>query len=172
MEFQFYMEKLISSAEFRDFKKENPSAFLCSGFFTVDKKPGAGAENQQHLDYFIPKLNKMVSFKLNQNPIEVVPVENFGYANNEKINPVSDNLGLNFDEIEGFVKDKMYEENINKKIEKLIWSLQNRDGANFLIGTVFISGLGMIKVSYNIDEKKLTDFEKKSFFDFVKVLKK
>ena len=66
----------------------------------------------------------------------------------------------------------MQHENISKKIEKIIWSLQNRNGKNYLIGTIFISGLGMIKVSFDLDEKELREFEKKSFFDFIKVLKK
>lgn len=169
MNFQFYLEKLLESEEFEKFKKENPDAFLCSGFFSIDKK---SSDNQQHLDFYIPKLNKMFSFKLNQNPVEMVPVENFGYESGEKIIPISDNFDFNFEDIEKVVLEKMQEEKVNKKIEKLIWSVQNRSGKNFMIGTIFISGLGMIKVSYNLDEKTLEEFQKKSFFDFLKIVKK
>ncbi len=169
MNFQFYLEKLIHSKEFQKFKKENPKAFLCSGFFSIDKK---AKDNQQHLDYFIPSLNKMFSFKLNQNPVEMMPVENFGYTDNEKIKPVSDNLDFEFEELEIIIEKRMEQEKMKKKIEKLIWSLQNRNGKNYLIGTIFISGLGMIKVSVDLYKKELIDFEKKSFFDFIKVIKK
>jgi len=172
MNFQFYLEKLIDSKEFQNFKKENPDSFLCSGFFSIDKK---SSDNQQHLDYYIPKLNKMFSFKLNQNPIEVMPVEDFGFSSNEKknkIEKISDNIDFNFEELEKIVEEKMQQEKINKKIEKILWSLQTLDKKEILIGTIFISGLGMIKVSYDLQNKKLIDFQKKSFFDFIKVMKK
>ena len=39
---------------------------------------------------------------------------------------------------------------------------------DFLIGTVFISGLGMIKINIDISEMKIIVFETKSFFDFMK----
>ena len=42
----------------------------------------------------------------------------------------------------------------------------------FLIGTVFISGLGIIKVNIDIKDKKIIEFEKKSFFDMVNVLRR
>lgn len=170
MNFQFYLEKLFASEDFEKFNKENSDAFLCSGFFSIDKT-GKG-DNQQHFDYFIPKLNKMFSFKLGfGGKVEIMPVENFGYENGEKITPISDNFDFSFEDIEKVVLEKMQSEKINKRIEKLIWSIQNRGGKNFMIGTIFISGLGMIKVSYNLDEKNLEGFEKKSFFDFFKIIR-
>jgi hypothetical protein len=178
MNFQFYIEKLFDSKEFQDFKKENPSAFLCSGFFSIDKKPTSKnpqGDNQQHLDYFIPELNKMFSFKLNQNPVELMPVDNFA-QNSEDQKPefkkISDNLDFEFEEFEKMIEQKMQEEKINKNIEKLLWSLQHKDGKEYLIGTIFISNLGMIKASIDLQEKQLKDFEKKSFMDFLKITKK
>jgi len=172
MNFQFYLEKLIHSEEFQKFKKENPTAFLCSGFFSIDKKPSEKQDNQQHLDFFVPELNKMFSFKLDQNPIEVMPVENFGFAENNKIEKIPDNTDFNFEELEKIIENKMQQENIKKKIEKILWSLQTHNKKEILIGTIFISNLGMIKVSYNLQNKKLIDFQKKSFFDFIKIMKK
>ncbi len=169
MNFQFYLEKLIDSKEFQEFKKTHPKAFLCSGFFSIDKKAN---DNQQHLDYFIPKLNKMFSFKLNQNPIEVMPVEDFGFTDNKKIEKIPDNLDFDFEKLEKIVEQKMQQGKINKKIEKLLWSLQNHNKKEILIGTIFISNLGMIKVSYDLQNKKLIDFQKKSFFDFIKIMRK
>ena len=64
MNLQFYLEKLHSSENFKEFKKENPKAYLCSGFFVVDKEKKA---NQVHIDYFIPENSKnMISFNLNK----------------------------------------------------------------------------------------------------------
>lgn len=170
MNFQFYMEKLFEAPEFIKFKKEFKEAYLCSGFFTIDKK---GNDNQQNLDYFVPKINKMFSFKLNQNPIELLPVEN---ATPEEQNYVPkklpDNLKFEFSEMEKLVENRMVEEKINKKIEKFLWSIQASDKGVFLIGTIFISNLSMLRVTINLDEKRITNFETKSFMDFIKIIKK
>jgi len=63
------------------------------------------------------------------------------------------------------------------KIQKILLSLQKIDKKDFLIGTVFISGLGMIKVKIDLDLEhrsvypnvqnfgaKIVEFEKKIFF--------
>lgn len=71
MNFQFYLEKLYSSAIFKNFMKESPKAYLCSGFFTIDKE---GKDNQIHVDFYIPDTKKMFSFRL-EKKIEKIPVE-------------------------------------------------------------------------------------------------
>ena len=66
----------------------------------------------------------------------------------------------------------MKEENVNKQIQKLLFSLQKMKEKNFLIGTIFISGMGLLKVTILLDENKIVDFEKKSIFDMFKIIKK
>lgn len=174
MNLHFYIEKLMDSKEFQKFKKENPEAYLCSGFFSIDKTTGSEKkDNQQHLDYFIPKLNKMFSFKLNENPIELLPVENTTLENKKFIpEKLRDNINLDFDEIEEKLTEKMLEEKIGKKIEKILISIQSKDKKNTAIMTVFISNLGLISAVYDLDEMKFLSFEKKSFFDMIRVIKK
>lgn len=172
MNFQFYLEKLLNSREFLKFKKENPSAFLCSAFFSIDNTEN-GKDNQQHLDYFIPELKKIFSVKLNKNPLEIISSENATLEGNEYFpKPLPDNLNFEFNDMENIIRKKMLEEKINKKIEKLLWSIQQKNNKTFLIGTIFISNLGMIKTTIDLDEKAIIEFEKKSFFDFIKVVKK
>jgi len=166
MNFQFYFEKLIGSEEFKKFVKENKDAFLCSGFFIIDKKE---EDNKQNIDYFIPSLDKMFSFKIN-NEVELVPIEDFG--KNFKPEKISDNIDFDFNEIERLVEGEMFDKKIKNKIEKLLLSLQSKDKKNYILGTIFISGLGIIKVKIDLDEKKIVDFEKKSFFDMMKIIKK
>lgn len=166
MNFQFYFEKLIASKEFRDFTKENKDAFLCSGFFIVDKKD---KDNKQNLDYFVPSLNKMFTFKIHDK-VEMIPVENFG--DNFKPEKIQDNIDFNFEDIEEMIQGRMNEDKIKNKIEKLLLSLQAKDKKNYILGTIFISSLGILKVRIDLDEKKIVDFEKKSFFDMMKVVKK
>lgn len=168
MNFQFYLEKLFASEEFEKFKKENPEAFLCSGFFSIDKK---AQDNKQHLDFFIPSAKKFFSFKLEQNPVELMPVENL-IEEIQIPEQIADNYDFDFDEIEKLILDKMQEEKINKEIQKLIFSLQKKDKKDYLLGTIFISGLGILKVLIDLQNKSIEEFEKKSFFDMVKIVKK
>jgi hypothetical protein len=166
MNFQFYFEKLIVSDTFKKFLKENKGAFLCSSFFVIDKK---GKENKQSIDYFVPSIDKMFSFKMD-NGIELIPIEDYGKG--FKPEKIPDNVEFNFEDIEEMIQGRMNEEKIKNKIEKLLFSLQARDKTNYLLGTVFISGLGILQVKIDLNERKVVNFEKKSFFDMMKVVKK
>lgn len=166
MNFQFYFEKLMQSEVFKKFLKENKDAFLCSGFFIVDKKDKG---NKQNIDYFVPSISKMFSFRINEE-IEKVPVENFGeYFSPEKI---PDKVDFDFTEVEDMIQDRMDREKIKNRIEKLLLSLQAKDKKSYILGTIFISNLGILKLRIDLDEKKIVDFEKKSFFDMMKFVKK
>ncbi len=162
MNFQLCFEKLRHSDEFKEFIKKYPSAFLCSAFFSIDKK---GNDNKQHFDYFIG--DKIISFQLEDN-FKKIELENFGGQVPKKVN---EKIDFDFKILERMIVDKMQEENIRKDIQKILWSLQRLDEGDFLIGTIFISGLGMVRVKINLKDNKLVDFEKKSLFDIVKVFK-
>ena len=164
MNLQFYLEKLHSSDVFKKFMKENPKAFLCSGFFTIDKE---GKDNQRHFDFYVPKIKKMFSFKLD-NGVEMLPID-------IEIAKIPAKLDIDFDfefeEIEKMLEDRMKEEKINSKMQKIILSLQDLKGKPFLVGTVFVSMLGLLKIQIDISDMKIKEFEKKSFFDMMKRVK-
>ena len=162
MNSQHYLEKLQNSEQFKNFMKENPDAFLCSGFFVIDK---TGSDNKIHFDYFVN--GKIFSFQLEQG-IQLVPIETINNQIPEKIIKVFD---FDFKEVEKIIISRMKEEGIKNKIQKILLSLQNRDGKCFLIGTVFISSLGILRVNIDLTEMKITDFEKKSFFDIMRKVK-
>ncbi len=166
MNFQFYFEKMMKSKDFSKFTSDNKDAFLCSAFFSVDKK---GEDNKQNIDYFVPSLNKMFSFKLN-NTVELVPIEDYG--ENFKPEKIPDNIDFDFSYIEKLIEGEMFEKKINNKIEKLLFSLQAKDKKNYLLGTIFLSGLALLKVKIDLNEKKIVDFDKKSFFEMMKIVKK
>ena len=93
MNFNFYLEKLHSSEVFKSFIEENPKAYLCSGFFTIDKE---GKDNQRHIDFYIPDTKKIFSFKL-EKEIEKIPVEMVA----EKIpSKIKKGIDFNFEEVE------------------------------------------------------------------------
>ena len=167
MNSQFLLEKLKDSEEFKKFKRENKSAYLCSGFFIIDlenKETG----NQYHLDFFVPESKKTFSFELEAG-IKVVPLERIDEKIFGKIYLKED---FDFDEIEKIISKEMEKNKVNNKIQKMIFSLQNLKGKDFLLGTIFVSGFGMIKVNISLSDKKITDFEKKSFFDMLNIMRK
>jgi len=167
MNSQFLLEKLHASDEFKKFIKENQDAFLCSGFFNIDLE-SENPENNYTLDYYVPSEKKFFSFQID-GEIKCSPIE----RNDEKIpEKVSENLDFDLDKIKEMISREMEWKKINNKIQKLLLSLQSKGGKDFLLGTIFVSGFGMIKVTIDLKEKRITDFEKKSFFDMLNIMRK
>ena len=161
MNFQFYLEKLYGSKAFEDFKKEFSDAVLCGGFFVIDKE---GNDNKQHFDFFIPSLKKSFSFKM-ENNIQGDFIENFGEKQPQL---VSDRYDFDFEQIEEIIVNAMKQHDVENRIQKILLSFQHLDGNDYLIGTVFISGMSLIKIQVDLTNMNFVDFEKKSFFDMIK----
>lgn len=165
MNFQFYVEKLKNMNGFKKFTKEKKDAFLCSCFFVIDKEEG---KDKQHFDFYIPSANKILSF-----PLEDGSDETEIDVKAEQIpTKISFEQNFDFNDIEEMIKQKMESEKIDNKIQKMLYSLQNFNGENIMMGTIFISGLGMITVKISLKDMKIVDFTKKSLFDFMKIIKK
>ena len=161
MNLKFYLEKLHASEEFNKFIEKNPDAFLCSGFFVIDKIENDG---KQHLDYYVPSIKKTLSFQL-ENEIKLVPIEMI----DEKVPAkILFDYDFDFEKIEQIILNEMIYKGIKNKLQKILLSLQNSEGKNVLVGTVFISAMGLLKVRISIPEMKIIEFEKKSFFDILK----
>lgn len=165
MNFQFYLEKLFDSEHFQKFIKENKDAYPVSGFFVIDKE---GKDNQQHLDYYVPSTKKLFSFQLEKG-CELVPLEMIAEFKTDKL---AVNYSFDFKDVEELIQKEMTAKGMTNKIQKLLFSLQHKEGKDYLVGTIFISGFGIIKVNIDISEMKIMLFEKKSFFDMLKITKK
>jgi len=143
MNLSFYLEKLNDSEEYKDFVLKN-------------------------LDVYAPSLKKIFSFKL-ENGVEKVPLESF----EDKIpRKLSIDYDFDLEEIEKLIRNRMIEEKIKSKIQKILLSLQNLEGKDVITATVFVSGLGMLKVNINPISNKIISFDKKSFFDILKIIRK
>ena len=164
MNFQFYLEKLFESEEFAEFKKEFPDAYLCSGFFVIDS---ADAENQQHLDFFVPSFKKMFSFQL-ESDLQRIPLENAGTIPEKLLA----NYDFDFREVEEKIKQEMDLRGIKNQIQKFLFSLQRKGNKDFLIGTIFTSGMGILSASVSLPDLGIENFEKRNFLDMFKVIKK
>ncbi len=164
MNSSFFWEKLQHSDVFKDFMKENPKPYFFSGFFTIDKE---GKDNQRHFDFYVPKTEKMFSFKMDDG-VEKVEVEMVAPKIPEKI---TSGFDFEFEDVVKMIEDEMVVKKVNKKIQKILISLQYLDGKNFLICTVFIASFGILKIHIDLDKKGIVLFEKKSLFDIVKKVK-
>ncbi|VVB84119.1 Uncharacterised protein [uncultured archaeon] len=166
MNSQFLLEKLENSCEFKKFMKENPKAYLCSGFFEIGSEENSG--DKYHFDYYIPSSKKTFSFEM-ENEIKLVELERF----DEKVlDEVSMKNHFDFDKIKEMISREMEFQKIRNKIQRMIFSLQKIEGKDLLLGTIFLSGLGLIKFNFDIAEKRIAEFEKKSLFDMMKIVKK
>lgn len=163
MNFQFYLEKLEDSDMFKEFMKENNSAFLCSCFFSINKKEN---NNQIHFDFYVPNDNKMFSFNLEGN-IEKTPIETI----TEIPEKIPKDIDFNIQEVEKLIMTEMENKKITNKVQKIFLSLQKKKEEVLLIGTVFISSLAILRVDIDIKEKRVVSFEKKSFFDMMRIVK-
>ena len=147
MNFQFYLEKLFASPDFRKFKQENPEAYPCSCFFAIDIEEIENPDNKQHFDYYVPGIRKMFSFQI-ESGCARIPIEMIG---DESPKEISNNYDFELKDIEQMIGNKMQEQNITNKIQKILISLQKFEGKDFIVATVFISGLGMLKVKIDMD---------------------
>ena len=165
MNFQFYVEKLKNSKNYNKFIKDNKEAFPCSCFFVVDKEEG---KDRQHFDFYIPSSNKITSFPL-ENGSEQIDTEIKDGKAPAKISIEHD---FDFGKIEEMIQKRMEEEKVDKKIQKLLFSLQNIEGKDMFVGTIFISSLGLISATIDLEKMEMKDFKKKSFFDIMNIIKK
>jgi hypothetical protein len=167
MNSQFLLEKLENSEEYKKFMKENNEAYLCSAFFIIDFETQP-PENKYHFDYYLPSNKKTFSFEL-EGEIKLTELERFDEKVLEK---VSTRTHFDFDEIYDKISKEMENNKISNKIQKMIFSLQNFENKDMLFGTIMLSGLSLIKMTFDPTEDKIVDFEKKSFFDMMKIIKK
>ncbi len=184
MNFQNYFKELKNSQEYKDFMKENPDAFLAGAFFIIDLKFN-GKENHQSLDFYIPKNKEMFSFFINENSetsnkshkvtdfkksrIDLIDKENIPRI-------IKEDLDFDIEKISELLQKKVEYEKINNSIQKILFSLQIKINVKkdeyFLVGTVFLDKMGLIKFVIDIEEMNFVEFEKKNFFDILRPVKK
>lgn len=167
MNFQFYYEKLLASDEYQKFRREHPTAYACSGFFALDLEKN-GAHNQVNFDFWLPEHEKMYSFRVTGS-VEFLNVENF---DKRPFEALSMNYLFDLNKVRIIIEERMKKDNIRGKMKKLLFSLQKLEGIDYLITTVFLDNMGLLKVHYNIVDKKITFIEKKSFLDIFKISRK
>jgi hypothetical protein len=200
MNLQFYVEKLKASKTYKEFMEKNPDAFPCSGFFVIDKqgmdeqqhfdfyipakKDSSPSSTNSRPCSVIDNKNlsftkslapttrpeekgKMVSFKLENN----CELEALEFIDEKPLKKLDLSIDFDFKEIEKMIEARKEKEKIKSEIQKYLFSLQNSETGHILVGTIFISMLGMLHVKVDLDKKEVVELEKKSFFDIMKIKK-
>ena len=172
MNLRFYFEKLMNSEAYRNFIKKNPGAFVCSAFFVIDKQ---GKGDKQHFDFYVPAKSKIFSFMVEED-FRLVELEGVGGKDsNKRDGKLFEEIkffDIDFKGLERIILERMREEGIKKDIERLLFSLQSYKGKMLLIGSIFLSGLGLLNVKISVPDLQILSFERLSFFDFFKVFKR
>ena len=120
-------------------------------------------DNKQHFDFFVPSQKKAFSFQV-EDDCKLVPVNIIDFG----VGKISLDHHFDFKEVQDLIMAEMKAKNVGSQLQKILLSLQNKAGRDYLVGTVFISNFGLLKVNIDLKEMKVTDFEKKSFFDMLK----
>lgn len=171
MKLKKFLTKLEKSEEFKKFKLEDPKSFLCSAFLVRDFE---GTHNETQIDYYSPKTNKIVSFKIG-NKIERMPVEKSPMMlDQKKFTPkkIEKDMNMDIENIKGIIEDEMKNRGITEKIKKLIVIGQNLNGKNNWNCTGFLDGLGLLQAHLEDERECVLFMEKKSFMDMLIPLKK
>lgn len=168
MNFQDYLKKLKQSENYKNFSVADESAYLAGGFFIIDIE-NSGKANSQNIDFYSPEKKNMTSFCINENCQKTL----IDLIDKEKIpEKIPEELDFDLKDIESLVKKRTEYENIKNSIQKILFSLQKNGGEIFLIGTIFLSKMGLIKFDIDLQSFQIINFEKKSFFDLIKTVKK
>ena len=167
MNFSSTLEKIESSEAFKNFKKAHEDAELCAGFFIIDYEQGEQA-NQQQLDYCL-KNRKIFTF-LADKEITVKEAETIE-GKREKLPKLNKEIKIDIEDIENIVKEKMKQEKISNKINKIIAVLQKHQDKQIWNLNCMLEGMGILQVHIDTESGEILKFEKRSMFDFIKRVK-
>jgi len=157
--------KIENSAEFSKFKKENPRAELCAGFFILDFKP---KHETYSLDYKAG--DKIFSFSLGDND-KIEMREEEIIRGERKLEPINPKIEVDVENLLEICEEEFLNNKIGKKIEKIIAVLQNTDNKTIWNLTCMAEGFSIIMIHIDSLTGKILKFEKKSLFDIVAIKK-
>jgi len=163
MNLKFLIEKLEESDVFKDFKKENPDAQLCAGFFILDFKE---KREEQNLDYKIK--DKIATFSLD--PISLKGVEDI-LDKTKPLNELDTGIKIELEKAKQIIDEELVKNKISNRLEKIIAVLQMKDDKPVWNITCMLSGMKIMIVLIDAVEGKILKFENKSLFDLVRPMK-
>ncbi len=158
MNFKEALKKLEASKEFGDFKKKNPSAYLCAGFFILDFE---AKHNTQQIDF--QSGEKIATFSIN----DEVALKMEETADKKKIPEIDEKIKIDLDDVQKMAEKEIEKNKIASKLNKIIAILQMHDEKQIWNATCIFSSLAMLRLHVDAFSGKILKSEKASMFDFV-----
>lgn len=162
MKFEHYIKKLSDSEIYKSFKKENPRAYLCAGFFIIDFETG---KNIYQLDYML-KNRKIATFSLEEGV--KVHVSNAPFR--KKLPEIKGDITTDLKALKGIVEDEMKNRTITDNIKKIIAVLQVVDGRIVWNLNCITNNLNILQIHIDDANGTILKFMKYSILDFVKTV--
>jgi len=162
------LEQIETSEAFKNFKEKNPKIELCAGFFIIDYEQN---KNQQQLDYCLPD-NRTFTFILNPETKEITikEAEKIQGQQDKKLGKLNPDIKADLDDVEKILSEKLKQEKIDKKLNKIIAILHKSSETNKQIWNLncMLAGLEILQVHIDSMSGDILKFDKKSMFDFIK----
>jgi hypothetical protein len=151
MKIKDLLNQLHQKESYKEFKRQNPSAFFCSAMFIL------GDSDKAEFNFFIPQKNKISSFS--------IP---YGRLTNHKEEikaqkEIQDlNLKIDIKDLSNFIKEKTRKE--SKKIIAIF--------ANEFWNVTFLDRFDMCRFNINAYTGEIQEKDKCSLMDMIKIEKK
>lgn len=168
--FNQVLRRVEGSDEFKNFKKENEDAYLCSGFFVIDF--GSNNETKQ-LDYYIPSKNKIASFLVDVG-IKFI-VDDIFEERKKTLNEINPDIKIGIQEAINIAKETINMENKKgkkkDKINKIIAILQKLDKEQIWNIIGMLGTMEMMLMHIDSQTGKVLKNEKAALTDFLRRVK-
>ncbi len=161
MNFKETLERLNFSDVFKNFKKENEKAFLCSAFFIVDFETKA---DTNQIDFFLPDRDKMAVFVID-NEVTYKLDEIFKEKKDE-IRELSPYIKIDTDDFEGILKKEG-----KQKIKKIFAVLHHHEKRQIWNLTCLLESFNILNIHLDCQTGEILKEEKASLFDFAQFVK-
>ena len=160
MKFKHYLDRVEDSKEFRKFKKENPKAYLCAGFFVLDFETD---KNIHQVDYALPD-KKIATFLLDDGAKYKISEQ----ALKKKLPEIKEEAETDIDALKGIVEDEMKNRTVTEKIRKMIAILHIVDDKLIWNIQCILDGLVFLSIHVDDSDQSILKFEKHSLLDLIK----
>lgn len=162
MNFIEAFKKLEASKEFKDFKKKNPEAYLCAGFFILDVEAN---QNVQQIDFQCD--DKIATFSL----ADTITMKMEETADKKKLLSIKPEIKADLDEVQKIVKKETEKNKITSKMNKIIAVLQAHEDKQIWNVTCIFSSFAILRLHMDSFTGKVLKSENANMFDFVQKAK-
>jgi len=159
MGFKETLSELKKSSEFKEFRKENPDAYLCAAFFVINEKI------EQRQIHFWLKEAKIATFIFNED--KTITLKKEEPLKRDIMQKLDEKINFDIEDIQRLIEKEIKKDKQDVQISKIIAILQVLDDKQIWNITSLLSGLSMLRIHINMDGKIL-EKTKGSVFDIVR----